>query len=123
MNTKLAEISESIQSLIDNQNARLRIVVQTGYDESNLVATNDGFLRFAKALVDFVLASKEQKTEIWDIYGRNIPGDSSIHLLFGPDEVQIATFQMAESEDQVRQIAEDYYVNSPAGTWVQHSDE
>lgn len=123
MEETLAEISELLKRPIDNPEAKLRIVVQTGYDEASLVATDDGFLRLAKALVDFVRASNKQKTEIWNIYGRNIPGDSSIHLLFGPDEVKIAAFQMAKSEDQVRQIAEDYYANSPSGSWVRHSDE
>lgn len=60
MNTEsLNEISKALESHIQNKEARIYTSVKTGYDETGMTATADGYLRFAKGLIDFVVAAQK----------------------------------------------------------------
>jgi hypothetical protein len=57
-NESLSEISKALESLIQSQEACVYTFVETGYDETGMVATADGYLRLAKELINFVVAAQ-----------------------------------------------------------------
>ena len=61
---ELAEINENLKSMVADQEAKIRCVVQTGCDETGLVATTDGYLRLAQTLVEFVLQAESQEMQV-----------------------------------------------------------
>src|SRR5665213_1122495 len=42
MTEELTDINEKLKALIADQNAHIRLVIQTGHDETGMVATTDG---------------------------------------------------------------------------------
>ena len=68
------------------------MVIQTGYDETGMVATADGYLRLAQVLVQFILKAKAKETDNWDLYGHHVPGSTTVNHLFRENyEVRIDT--------------------------------
>jgi len=111
---ELSEINESLKSAITDQAARIRIAIETGYDEAGMVATRSGYLRLAQFLVEFVLKAEAQQTETWQVYGLALPGSSAIGYLFGPvDEVKIDSLMLAATEREVNETADAFLRDSP----------
>ena len=116
MTTELSEINEKLKGMIVNQEARIRVTVQTGYNECGMVATADGYLRLAQSLVEFILKAQAKETETWITHGcdKALPGSAEIGRLFhGADEVQLDTVELAETEEQANQVAEAVWLGSP----------
>ena len=80
MTLELTEIYETLKGMIASQESQTRIVIETGYDEAGMIATIDGYLRLAQFLIDFVLKSKAQESDIWNTYDHLLPGSSAIGL-------------------------------------------
>ena len=116
MTAELRQINEALQILIADQSARIGVTVETGYDELNLVATSDGYLQLAQALVEFVLEAEAQQTESWTKDGLTLPGSSAIRLLFGLNyEVDINSLSLASTQAEVQQAVEYFRRMSPMG--------
>ena len=114
MIVELSEINEKLKTMITNQDAQIRLVIQTGYDETVMVATADGYLRLAQVLVEFILKAKAKETDIWDLYGHPVPGSTTINHLFRENyEVCIDTVVLAETQEEVSQIAQAFLKASP----------
>lgn len=114
MTAELSEISEKLKALIADHDSQIRLVVQTGYDETGMVATTNGYLRLAQVLIEFVLSAKAQETETWDIYGHSLPGSVAINSLFRENwDVCIDTTMLAKTQEEVGQIAQAYWDRSP----------
>ena len=58
---ELSEISEKLKAMIADHDSQIRLVVQTGHDETGMVATADGYLRLAQVLIEFVLSVKAEE--------------------------------------------------------------
>ena len=117
MAMELGEISAALKVLISEEKPNVRMVVQTGYDETSLVATASGYLRLAQVLVDFVLTARNQQTETISIDGVSMPTSSTAYPLFQANpEIAINNIMLASSEDEVKQIAEYYLWGSPLET-------
>jgi hypothetical protein len=78
---------------------KLRIVVETGYDEAGLVATKAGYLQLAQRLLEFV-ASGESESSVSDLF-------------MGGDEVRIDTLMLAQTQEEVNELAEAFLLGSP----------
>ena len=113
---ELSEISEKLKAMIADHDSQIRLVVQTGHDETGMVATADGYLRLAQVLIEFVVSAKAQETKTWDIYGHSLPGSTAINDLFRENyEVCIDTTMLAETQEEVGQIAQAYWDGSGFG--------
>jgi len=114
MTADLQDINEKLKALIAHQDAQIRLVIQTGTDETGMVATTDGYLRLAQLLIEFILKAKEEEAEIWSIYGHQLPGSSAIYDVFRENfEVSIDTLMLAENQLEVSQIAQAFWDASP----------
>ena len=114
MAMELSEISTALGALVSEDKPSIRMVVQTGYDETGLVATADGYLCLAQVLVDFVLAARSQQTDNISIDGVSMPTSGVVYSLFRANsEIAIDGLMLASSEDEVKQIAEYYLWGSP----------
>jgi hypothetical protein len=113
MSAALNEIYDRLNDLISDQAARVRVVVETGYDEAGLVATTSGYLRLAQALVGFVLEAQTQGAQTWAINGASLPESGSIGSLFGLDEVRINSLTLAATEAQVGAVVTHFQDLSP----------
>jgi len=114
LTAELSEISEELKAMIADHDPQIRLVVQTGYNETGMVATADGYLRLAQLLIEFVLSAKAQETKTWDIYGHSLPGSTAINGLFRENwEVCIDTTMLAETQEEVSQIAQAFWDGSP----------
>ena len=100
--------------MITNQDAQIKLVIQTGYDETGMVATTDGYLRLAQVLIEFILSAQAKETDVWNLYGHPVPGSSAISQLFRENyEVCIDTVALAETQEEVTQIAQAFLQGSP----------
>ena len=100
----LSAISKALEAHIQNQEARVYTFVQTGYDETGMVATADGYLRFAKGLIDFVVAAQQGKYEMLSYGGIQGPGDCSIGDVFDPiSDVELDSALLVNTEDEAEQ--------------------
>ena len=101
MNESLEKISKTLGSLIQNPEARVFTCVQTGYDETGIVATADAYLRFAKELIDFVVAAQSgqfQNCSYGEVQG---PCDSSVGSVFSPiSEVKLDSALLVKQEEE-----------------------
>ena len=114
LTAELSEIREELKAMIADHDSQIRLVVQTGHDETGMVATADGYLRLAQVLIEFVLRAETQETETWDIYGHSLPGSTAIDDLFRENhEVCIDTTMLAETQEEVSQIAQAFWDGSP----------
>ena len=114
MAMELNEISTALGDLVSEGRTSIRMVVQTGYDETGLVATADGYLRLAQTLVDFVLAAQRQQTETITYGSLTLPTSGAIYSLFHENfEIAIDNLTLASSEDEVKQIADHILRGSP----------
>ena len=114
LTAELSGISEELKAVITDHDSQIRLVVQTGYNETGMVATADGYLRLAQVLIEFVLRAETQETETWDIYGHSLPGSTAINGLFRENwDVCIDTTVLAETQEEVSQIAQAYWDGSP----------
>ncbi|MES2464022.1 MAG: hypothetical protein V4671_25910 [Armatimonadota bacterium] len=114
MTSELNEINDKLNSLIYNRDAQIRLVVQTGYDETGMVATNDGYLRLAQIVIEFLLKAEAKETETWDLYGHLLPGSTTINNVFrGNFEVCIDTLALANTQEEVNQVAQAFSQGSP----------
>lgn len=116
MTAGLAEVNEMLKSMIFDQEAKVRVVVETGYDEAGLVATTDGYLRLAQTLVDFLLQSEAQETQVWDIYDKHLPGSTTIrHTFAAGDEIVLDTTMLAQTQEEANEVAEAFLGGMPLG--------
>lgn len=114
MTEELSDINEQLKALIVDQDAHIRLVVQTGYDEAGMVATTDGYLRLAQVLIEFILKVKAEETEVWDLFGHHLPGSTAINSVFRENfDVGIDTVMLAETQEEVSQVAEAFWQGSP----------
>ena len=114
MTAELSEINEKLKALITNQDAQIRLVIQTGHDETEMVATSDGYLRLVQFLIEFILNARAKETNIWDIYGHPLPASAAIRSLFRENfEVCINSVMLAETQEEVGQVAQAFWDGSP----------
>lgn len=114
MSSHLEEIIRSIDSLIENKDARLSIVVETGYDEAGLVGTSDAYLRLAKVLIEFVAGAQDNQMETWKIAGLQLPGSTAVNQVFEvPGEIVIDTTCLTASETDTQAVADYFREMSP----------
>jgi hypothetical protein len=117
--SELSEINDKLKAMVGDQDATIRLVIQTGHDEIGMVGTADGYLRLAQVVIEFLLKAKAEETKIWDLYGHSLPGSTAINEVFrGNDEVCIDTLALAETQDEVSQVAQAYWEGSPPGWYV-----
>lgn len=110
----LSEVHDKLKAMAADPSSQIRLVVQTGYDETGMVATADGYLRLAQVLVEFVLNAEAKQTETWDVHGHSVPGSTAVSKLFRENhEVCIDTTMMARTEEEVSQIAGAFWRGSP----------
>lgn len=114
MTEELSEINEKLKALITDQDAHIRLVIQTGHDETGMVATADGYLRLAQVLIEFVLSARAEEAQTWDISGHSLPSSTAIYHLFRENyEICIDTTTLAETQEEVSQVAQAYWEASP----------
>jgi hypothetical protein len=104
----LEEVGRLLSRCIVDKEARVSVAVETGCDESMLLGTTDGYLRFALAMIDFVRKSQCGEAQTSDLNGRMVPsrwlGDFCMN-----GEVRITSGWLAQNEAE-RQRLSDYFV-------------
>lgn len=114
MTTELKEIEESLKNLVSDSDARIGVIVETGHDELGLVATADGYLRLAHALVEFVRKAQHGNTETWTMDGLTLPGTATVGEIFGLNFiVDVDTLSLASTQAEVQQLVEYYRDDLP----------
>ena len=114
MTAELKEIEESLKNLVSDPDARIGVIVETGNDELGLVATADGYLRLAHALVEFILKARQGNTATWTMDGLTMPGTATVGKLFGLNFiVEVNTLSLASTQAEVQQLVEYYRDDLP----------
>jgi len=104
MNESLDEVSKALESYIQNQEAQVYTFVATGYDETGMVATADGYLRFAKKLIDFVTAAQQGKCQNCTYGEIQAPCSSSVGYVFSSiSDVELDSAMLVKTEDEAEQ--------------------
>lgn len=100
----LARVTNDLDALIADREARVRLMVQTGYDECCAIATSDGYLRLARCLTAYVR----------DAEAGQEPMDSGVGAIFpGGDEVKIDSLMHARDAAEVDATAQEWLEGSP----------
>ncbi len=114
MTAELKEIEESLKKLVSDPDARIGVIVETGHDELGLVATADGYLRLAHALVEFVRKARQGSTGSWTMDGLTLPGTATVGEIFGLNFiVEVDTLSLASTQAEVQQLVEYYRDDLP----------
>lgn len=114
MHNPLTEISQLLDANIENKQAQVFTHVQTGYDETGLTATADGYLRLAKSLVDFVVAVRRGEATPQSIDGIQCPQSPDVGRLFHwLGEVPLDSTSLVQTEAEAEQITRWFQQNSP----------
>jgi hypothetical protein len=110
----LNDISKALESHMQNQEARVYAFVETGYDETGMVATADGYLRFAKELIDFVVAAHQGRCDICSYGEIEGPCDSSVGDVFSSiSDVELDSAMLVRTEDEAEQAIRYFQQDSP----------
>lgn len=114
MITELKKIEATLKKLVADPDARIGIIVETGNDELGLVATADGYLRLAHALVEFILKARQGNTKTWTRDGLTLPGTATVREIFGLNFiVEVDTLSLASTQAEVQQLVEYYRDDLP----------
>ncbi len=102
MNESLDKISKALGDLIQNPEARIYTHVTTGYDETGMFSTADGYLRFAKELIEFVVTAERGDYHLLTYGEVQGPGNCSIGDVFNPiSEVELDSALLLKTEEEV----------------------
>jgi hypothetical protein len=116
MNTdSLNEISKSLETHIQNQEAQVYTFVETGYDETGMVATADAYLRFAKELIDFVAAAQQGKYQNCSYGEVQGPCSAAVGYVFSSiSDVELDSAMLVNTEHEAEQAIRYFQPESPA---------
>jgi hypothetical protein len=114
--TVLDEVRRLLSEGIVDKEARVSVAVETGCDESMLIGTADGYLRFALAFIEFVRKSQCGEAQVVSLDGRMVPcnwfGDVCMN-----GEVRISSGWFAQDEAERQRLADFFvWLSPPAPT-------
>lgn len=118
MSHSLEHISQLLEANVSNQEAQVFTTVQTGFDETVLIATADGYLRLAKALIDFVDAVQNRSGELYDGSTNGVHHFSSAaigSIFHWLGEVQLDSTFLVQTEAEAEQLTRRSQQDSPHG--------
>ena len=109
MPKNLTSVCQSLDALIENEEARIYISGQHALDESLIFGTTDAYLRLARELLKFVVAAQRGEAKWCEMDGIAIQTDGSIVNAFDScSEVILDNSDLVQTEAQARQLFEHY---------------
>jgi hypothetical protein len=101
----LYDISLALEYHIQNPEAEVFTFVQTGYDETSVVATEDGYLKLAKEIIDFLIATREGKCQPYSIGNIQGQGDCSVGSVFSSiSDVELDSLMLVNTATEAEKV-------------------